>query len=157
MSPFIREYVLKAVETNAVVLSRLLGEIDENSQRWDSKPDPERFSLREIVAHLVDYDEVTRDRFERIIRDGHPELENWDENEAAKHYDARNPKHQLENLLISRTELKAWLEGLSDKEWQMTGTRPKVGEFSVEEGVILFLGHDAYHIEQVTAWLDATK
>jgi uncharacterized damage-inducible protein DinB len=157
MSPFIKEYALKAVETNAVVISRLLSDIDENSQRWDMKPDAERFSLREIVAHLVDYDEVTRARFEHVIREDNPTLEDWDPTEAAKHYDARNPKHQLENLLLSRTELKAWLEGLSAKEWKMTGTRPRVGEFSVEEGVVMFLGHDAYHIEQITAWLEATK
>lgn len=157
MSPFIKDYILKAVETNATVLSRLLSDIDENSQRWDMRPDPERFSLREIIAHLVDYDQVNRDRFERMIRDDHPTLESQDWGEAAKHYDARNPIHQLENLRLSRTELKAWLEGLSDREWKLTGTRPKVGEFSVEEGVILFLGHDAYHIEQVTAWLKATK
>jgi len=157
MTSFVRSYLWRGVESNARVISFLLRDLPEDSLHWDARPDANRFSLREIVAHLVDYDSVTRERFERIIREDKPELPNWDESEATAHYDARNPKHQLENLLVSRQELAVWLEGLSDKEWKRTGSRPGVGEFSVEEGVALMLGHDAYHLEQIAAWLGATR
>jgi len=157
MNAFTHSYLWRGVEFNARVIRFLLHDVPEDSLRWDARPDAERFSLREVVAHLVDYDSVTRERFERILREDKPELPDWDITEAAAHYDARNPKHQLENLLVSRQELSVWLEGLSDKEWKRTGSRPRVGEFSVEEGVALFLGHDAYHLEQIAAWLEATR
>lgn len=156
MTSFTRSYLWRGVESNARVMNFLLRDLPADSPYWDARPDANRFSLREVVAHLVDYDSVSRERFERIIREDKPELPNWDEDEAAQHYDARNPKHQLENLLVSRQELAVWLEGLSDKEWKRTGSRPRVGEFSVEEGVALFLGHDAYHLEQIAAWLGGT-
>jgi len=157
MTSFIHSYLWRSVELNARVIRFLLHDVPEGSPYWDARPDAERFSLREIVAHLVDYDSVTRERFERILREDKPELPEWDVSEAAAHYDARDPKHQLENLLVSRHELSVWLEGLSDKEWKRVGSRPRVGEFSVEEGVALMLGHDAYHLEQIAAWLGAAR
>ena len=109
------------------------------------------------MAHLLDFDSVSRLRFERIIREDKPELDDWDPTEAAAHYAARDPKHQLENLLVSRQELAVWLEGLTDDEWKRTGSRPRVDEFSVEEGAALLLGHDSYHLAQIVEWLSATK
>lgn len=157
MTSFARSYLWRGVEFNARVFNFLLRDLPGDSSRWDARPDAERFSLREVVAHLLDYDSVTRERFERIIRENKPELENWDEDAAATHYNARDPKHQSENLLVSRQELAVWLEGLSDDEWQRVGSRPGVGEFSVEQGTALLLGHDAYHLDQIVAWLEATK
>ena len=157
MTSFAHSYLWRGVEFNARVIGFLLRDLPEDSPHWDARPDAERFSLREVVAHLVDFDSVSRERFERVIREDKPELPDWDEAEAAAHYDARNPKHQLQNLLVSRQELALWLEGLSDKEWKRTGSRPRVGDFSVEEGVALMLGHDAYHLEQIAAWLGGMR
>jgi uncharacterized damage-inducible protein DinB len=156
MSPFVRKnYLAAGVRTNARVFQSLLANLGESDSRWDSKPVEGRFSLREIVAHLVDFDTVSRERFERMIREDKPELPNWNENEAAAHYDTRHPIHQLESLLLSRRELGDWLEGLSQKEWERRATRVNVGEYSVEEGAGLLLAHDAYHLIQIVEWLEA--
>jgi hypothetical protein len=150
-------YIHDALQSNAFVIAQLLRDLPADSPRWDARPDPKRFTLREMVAHLLEFDEVCRERFERMIREDKPELPNWDEDEAAKHYAKREAVHDLEVLQDSRRALAAWLEGLSDKEWQMTGSRPGVGTFSVGEGVALMLGHDAYHLRQAVEWLEATK
>ena len=156
MTPFVRTHYLAAgVRSNARVFQTLLRDVPDGDPRWDSKPVPERFSLREIVAHLVDYDSISRERFEHMIREDNPELSEWDEGEAAAHYDTRNPIHQLESLILSRRELGDWLEGLNEREWQARGTRPKIGEFCVEEGAGLMLAHDAYHLIQVVEWLSS--
>lgn len=155
-SPY-RRYILGALENNAIVLAHLLRDLPADSPRWDVRPDPERFTLREIVAHLADFDMVKRERFERMIREDVPELPNWDEEDTARHYVNRIPSHDIEHLLESRRTLAAWLEGLSDREWACTGIHPILGEFEVKEGVSLILGHDSYHLKQVAEWLDATQ
>ncbi len=157
MSPFVHNYFVAGVQSNARVFSFLLRDLAENDPRWDARPAPDRFSLREIIAHLVDYDTVSRERFERMIREDHPEFPDWDPTEAAAHYQTRNPLNQLESLELSRRELGDWLEGLAADEWTRRAARPKVGEFSVEEGAALMLAHDAYHLIQVVEWLQATK
>ncbi len=152
----IRNYALAALEGNARVLAFLLRDVELGSPRWDARPDPERFTLREIVAHLAEYDEVSRERFEKMIREENPSFPDWDPDQAARHYAQRDPKHQLKLLLESRHELRAWLAGLAEHEWKCLGTRPRVGEFSVEDGVTLLLVHDGYHLEQVVSWLGQT-
>lgn len=153
MSPFVHNYFAKGVQNNAHVFQFLLRDLPEYDERWDAKVEADRFTLREIVAHLVDYDTISRERFERIIREDKPELPDWDPGEAAAHYATRHPLHQIESLLLSRRELGDWLAGLSQKEWERRGTRSNVGEFSVEEGAALMLAHDAYHAEQIVNWL----
>ncbi|HEX9998364.1 MAG TPA: DinB family protein [Abditibacterium sp.] len=156
MTPYIRtNYYASGVRGNARLFEFLLRDLDENDARWDKKVDPARFTLREIVAHLVDYDTICRERFERMIREDNPFSPEWDEGKAAIHYGTRHPKHQLESLLLSRREFGDWLEGLSQEEWERRGTRLKIGEFSVEYGVSLMLAHDAYHLIQIVAWLEA--
>lgn len=153
MTPFIHQYFANSIQSNARVFQFLLRDLGANDSRWDSRPDSERFTLREIVAHLVDYDSVSRERFEQMIRGDQPELADWDPTDAAAHYSTRHPLHGLESLVLSRRELGDWLMGLSEKEWAHTGTRPRVGEFSVEEGAAMVLAHDSYHLAQVVEWL----
>lgn len=153
---YYRRYILGALENNAVVFNYLLRDVSADSPRWDARPDAERFTLREVVAHLLDYDMICRERFERVIREDKPDLPNWDEGQSAEHYAHRDAVGELKLMLESRQTLAAWLEGLSDEEWQRTGSRPGVENFSVFDGVALMLGHDAYHLRQVTEWLEAT-
>ncbi len=154
MTPFVRKnYLAAGVRSNARVFQTLLRELSENDARWDDRPVPDRFSLREIIAHLVDYDTVSRERFERMIREDVPELPLWDVSAAAQHYEMRHPGHQIESLLLSRRELGDWLEGLNDREWSARATRVNFGEYSVEEGAALMLAHDAYHLVQIVEWL----
>ena len=153
MTPFIHRYFVNSIQGNARVFQWMLRDLDANDARWDSRPVAERFSLREVVAHLVDYDSVSRERFERMIREESPEFPLWNPDDAAAHYITRDPLHGVESLLLSRRELGDWLMGLSQKEWKRTATRPQVGEFSVEEGAAFMLAHDSYHLAQVADWL----
>ncbi len=155
MTPFVHQYYANGLQNNARVFQFLLRDLPENDPRWDSRPDLERFSLREVVAHLLDYDTVSRERFEHLIREENPQVPDWDPTDAAAHYATRNPLHQIESLILSRRELSDWLMGLSEKEWARRGARSKVGEFSVEDGAAFVLAHDAYHLAQVVEWLGA--
>ena len=153
-SPFIRRYALLALEGNVRVLEFLLRDLDAASPRWDARPDPERFTLREVVAHLREFDGVNMTRFERMLSEEKPALENWDEGEAALHYSGLDPKQQIAQLQESRRAMLALLQSLALPQWQRTATRPMVGEFSVQDAVTLLLAHDAYHLEQAVEWLE---
>jgi uncharacterized damage-inducible protein DinB len=156
LSPFSRSYVLRGVTGTPAVLRYLLQGLDSNAEIWDFRPDPERFTLREVLAHLADYDEVTIGRFQRFIDEDSPELPNWDENEAvvAGNYAATDPLAKLAQFTASRQKLGEFLAGLSDAEWVRTASRPKVGQYTLEEGVVLLLAHDTYHVQQAAEWLE---
>ena len=152
-SPFIRRYALTALEGNVRVLQFLLRDLDSHSPLWDARPDPERFTLREIVAHLREFDEVNMARFERMLSEEKPALENWDEGQAALRYGGLEPWQQIAQLQGSRRTMRLLLESLAPGQWQRTATRPIVGGFSMQDAVTLLLAHDAYHLEQAVEWL----
>ena len=52
------DYLLSALEGAPDVIAALLDGVPPDDALWDRRPDPERFSLREIVAHLADWDGV---------------------------------------------------------------------------------------------------
>ena len=148
-----QKYALITLEGNAKVYAHLLKDLPEETELWDRRPDETRFTLREIVAHVLDFDTVCRERMEHMIREDNPFLPNWDEDEAARHYSGRNPRHELTNLFESRQTLTAWLEGLAPEEWERTGEHPHFGDFTVRRLLSLMLTHDGYHLRQITEWL----
>ena len=48
-----RIYLISALEGTPDVLNGFLAPLGPEDQRWDFRPDPERFTLREVVAHLA--------------------------------------------------------------------------------------------------------
>lgn len=156
LSPFSRSYVLRGVAGTPAVLRHLLQGFDSNSELWDFRPDPERFSLREVLAHLADFDAVTSGRFQRMLAEASPELPNWDEDEAviSGNYAATDPLEKLAQLTASRKALSEFLTGLGEQDWARTATRPQLGNYTLAEGLVLMLAHDSYHIQQVAEWLE---
>ena len=47
-------YLLLDLESAPEALARLLADVTDPAA-WDRRPDPDRFTLREMVAHLADW------------------------------------------------------------------------------------------------------
>lgn len=155
LSPHIRHYVLQGIYGMPKVIIRLVGSLPDDSPAWDFRPDPERFSLREILAHMADFDEVWLYRGERMMKEDSPELPNWDEDAAVieNNYAAARPGDSLDRLGKNRAFLSGWFKLRDDEDWARSATRPQVGTFTLEDAAVLILAHDAYHIQQITNWL----
>ena len=156
LSPYSRTYITRGVAGTPGVLRHLLQGLDSDAKVWDFRPNPERFTLREVLAHLADYDDVSRERFQRIINEDSPELPNWDEDEAVitGNYAAADPLATLARLAASRQQLGEFLAARAEEDWARTASRPQAGRHTLEEGAILLVAHDTYHVQQVVEWLE---
>jgi uncharacterized damage-inducible protein DinB len=159
MSPHIRHYLLSGIAGLPTILHHLVRGQDPNSPIWDFRPDPERFTLREILAHMSDFDEVWLYRFGRMVAEDGPDLPNWDEAAAVieKNYAAADPVLTQERLAASRAKLCAWLGERAEADWERGATRPQVGAFTIQDAAVLILAHDAYHIQQISNWLELSQ
>lgn len=126
--------------------------------KLDFRPDPQEWSIREILAHLVD-DEmfVMRTRLERIIKEEHPSLASHDEKAW---YRQRNTKRDAINELLSdfstqRIASLGILTLLRDQEWDRTAYHPEYGDFTAEEWVGHWVEHDLVHLRQIEQTLAA--
>lgn len=150
-----REYLLQGLAATPVVVDRLLR--DATPEGYDRRPDPERFTLREALCHLAEWEEVWQGRFRALCEEAHPTLPNRDPDEAAERNDYAHAEvaSQLERFREGRRQLVMQLRELSPEQWQRTGTHAKWGDLTVEALATLVLGHDGYHLRQIVEWLDA--
>jgi uncharacterized damage-inducible protein DinB len=151
----VRQYLLHGLAATPIVLEKLLREATPAD--YDRRPDPERFTLREVVAHLADWEPVWMERLEKIRSEENPILPSYDEGQWAIDHDyARaDVAGRLARFREGRARVIRHLEGLSPEQWERTGQHTQWGALTVATLMMLILGHDGYHLRQTAEWLDA--
>ena len=104
----IRLYLLRGLETTPDLLDRLLGDVSDPAA-YDRRPDPERFTLREVLAHLADWEEVFRRRLRQTLDEDNPKLLGLDEGKLAveRDYAHADPVECRARFRRGRAELLA--------------------------------------------------
>ncbi|MBS1723888.1 MAG: DinB family protein [Armatimonadetes bacterium] len=146
----VRNYLVTGIEGTPAVLKSLFADWREDDARWDERPDPERFTMREMIAHVADWDPIFLQRVSRLRSEDNPMLESVDEGELAKErdYASQSPTQNLRRLEGSRPELVALLRSMSESEWDRVGHRGGIGDVTMFDLVVTILGHDGYHTKQ---------
>ncbi|MES2465161.1 MAG: DinB family protein [Armatimonadota bacterium] len=152
-------YLATSLDNTPATLAALLSHLPAGDIAWETRPDPDRFSLREIVAHLADWEAVWRERFERILNEEKPLLLRPDISQRSeeKGYADADPQECLTRFAEGRSTLTAWLRALPPDAWGRLATLDRMGEMPLEALASLALGHDSYHLRQVTEWRAADQ
>lgn len=151
----VRKYLVDGIAGTPAVLTALLAKIAPGDDLWDARPDPERFTLREAVAHLADWDDIFIRRVERIRDEDHPFLESVDEGRLCeeRNYAAQDGPANLKRLKESHPGLASLLRSLPDEAWERTAHREFVGDVTMAQLAAMILGHDAYHLRQAADYV----
>ncbi|MBC8103579.1 MAG: DinB family protein [Cytophagales bacterium] len=117
----------------------------------DARPDPDRFTLREMLAHVAEWEAIFLQRMERIRAETMPTLPDLDEGQLAieNRYDTLDPAAQQQLFAGRRARTVTFLQSLTPDEWRREGLRPEIGSVSVADIAILMALHDNYHLEQI--------
>lgn len=147
-------YLKEGLAATPVVIDRLLREAAP--EQYDLRPDPERFTLREVMGHLADWEGVWMERAQRILSEENPDLPGYDEGVwAIEHGYARmDVAQQQTRFREGRAKLLALLGRLSAEEWTRTARHSVWGEITLVGLATLALGHDGYHMRQIAQWID---
>ncbi len=150
-----RAELIAALEQTGPALQRLTTGLPDDA--LDFHPGPGEWSIREILAHLVD-DEmyVMRLRMERIIKEDHPHLAPHDEQ---RWYASRNTtRDQLSELLadfsLQRAASLGIIKMLREEDWARQGTQPEYGTFTAEGWLGSWVEHDTVHLRQIESNLE---
>ena len=148
-------YLLIDLESAPDVLGRMLQTVT-NPAVYDFRPDPERFTLREVVAHLADWDKVFLGRMTQTRDAENPTLQGIDEGQVAmdNDYDHLDPAESLARHKENRAALVAFLRTLTPEQWKRTGSHTELGLITLTAQAILVGAHDGYHRQQVVEWLE---
>jgi hypothetical protein len=146
-------YLLLTLELGPRVIRRLLDQLPGG--RLDQRLHPDRFTPREVVAHLADWEPITRERIRTALTAPGTEVPAYDEGQMAvdHRYEESDPWEQAERFARERQVTAELLRGLPPEDWGRSVHHPERGPQSVEDLANLLLGHDLYHIEQLTEYL----
>lgn len=148
-------YLLIDLASAPDVLGRMLDGTDPSV--YDRRPDPDRFTLREVIAHLADWDKVFLGRMTQTRDTENPTLQGIDEGQVAvdNDYAHLDPAESLARYKANRVALVAFLQALTPAQGERAGNHTELGPITLMTQAILAAVHDGYHREQVVAWLNA--
>lgn len=150
-------YLFPGLEAGPRTIQRLIRKID--LELMDVPTHPERFSPRYVVAHLADWEPISRGRMQAAVEAPGSPVPGIDEVVRAKEQGYANwdPHEQAEAFLLRRAETIAFLKSLAPEDWSKTAVHSERGEMTVYDYANMELGHDLYHVIQLCSVLERGK
>ena len=123
------------------------------------RPQPNKWSISEIVCHLADTEIVIGFRLRLILGAPGTPITPFDQDAwvTALHYDKRDARKALEQFRILRETNLALLKTLAPDQWKHVGMHAERGPESIETIVKMTAGHDVNHTRQIDAILAPQK
>jgi uncharacterized damage-inducible protein DinB len=140
---------LEVQRETASTLAKLIKPLsrEELSQRLE----PAKWSIAEILAHLVDTEIVVSWRMRLVIGQSGAALQAVDQDAWAQtlDYSRQDPKVSLETFRVLRANNLRMLQVLPDSVWENYGMHSERGKETVAQIVRMYAGHDLNHVAQV--------
>ena len=115
------------------------------------RPEADQWSIKEILCHLVDIQQLSYARIEKIVVEDNPRIELYDEMKENEERDHRQDDVQqyLAVFLLGRVFILATLNRGGDSIWQRRGQHPVEKDFTIEFILNNILDHERKHFVQI--------
>jgi DinB family protein len=145
--PELLERLRRGAELVAVSITGAAG------SELDYVPEPGKWSIRQIIAHLADAEMVAGMRLRRIIAEENPRIEAFDQNAWATNldYGRRKTSQALETFRRIRGENYELLKDLSPAAFEREGLHSERGAISLKFLLQLIAEHAEQHAAQLRA------
>ncbi|MBC8065775.1 MAG: DinB family protein [Chlorobia bacterium] len=142
-------YLFPGLEFGPRIVEGLVAQIPAG--RYNEKTNPDRFTLREAVAHLADWEPILRSRIAKAIAEPEASIQGIDEGLRAEEmgYKDLDVKVQLVTFATERGITIAYLRSLAAEDWSKAITHNEKGRQTVSDQANQLLGHDLYHIDHL--------
>ena len=142
-------YLLEGLASGPSVVKTLVGRIDP--QHYDTVVSPDSFTVREIVAHLADWEGIWRERAEHGQAQGEGAVQPMDIDERAQsqNYAAWDVAESLAIYQQRREDFVERVRQLTSEGMDRAYRHPVVGPMSAWVHCMMLAGHDLYHIQQL--------
>jgi hypothetical protein len=120
-------------------------------KQLSKRPEPGKWSIKEIVAHLLDGEVVFGARYRLMASHEKPFLSSYDQDAFVERLGVSNAKteHLLQDFAMARAVNLGLLERLPEEAFERIGVHAERGEESLWTLITLCAGHDRVHLGQV--------
>lgn len=124
---------------------------DVAEDRLKRRPQPNKWSVVEIVAHLAEDELVTSWRYRQMIETPGCALAGFDQElwQRLGRYETWSMDEALSMFRSLRQSNLRMLEKLSAEQWDAFGVHAERGRISVRDLAAHMTGHDRNHLEQI--------
>lgn len=146
-------YVKVGLQSGPAVICRLAALIP--AADLDRPLSEDRFTPREVVAHLADWEPIMRERIRTGAESPGSTIVAYDEGQMAidNKYSETDIEEQGRIFGEERAKTVAYVGTLTPEQLRNTVMHPQRGVLTTEDWVGMLLGHDMYHVEQLTTYL----
>ncbi len=140
---------IKVQRGTAAKLKKLTHGLTAKELKW--KPEPGKWSIAEITAHLSDVEIVVGWRMRSIAGASGTTTQPFDQDVWASlfQYNNRDVKHSLDVFGVLRENNLAMLKALPRETWENYGMHLERGKETLAHVVRLMAGHDNNHVRQI--------
>lgn len=140
---------LKVQQGTAAKLKKLTRGLTSKQLKW--RPEPGKWSIAQILAHLADAEIVGSWRMRSIVGSDGVTIQPFDQDVWASvfEYGDRDPKQSLEVYRVLRENNLAMLKALPREAWDRHGMHLERGKETIAHLTRMFAGHDVNHTKQV--------
>ncbi|QDU51677.1 DinB family protein [Gimesia panareensis] len=123
----------------------------------NAAPIPGKWSTRQVVCHIADFEPVYADRMKWVIAEDNPPLPGGDPDlfAAKLAYDQRDLEEELQLISAVRNHLGRILKTLEPAQFERMGLHSRDGELSVAALLDRITGHIPHHIKLIQEKRDA--
>ena len=121
------------------------------AERWTRRPEADRWSAGEVLAHLADVEIVTGWRLRSILAQDGVTIQAFDQNAwaAAFKYADADVQESLATFNAARTGLLSLLARVDPVRLSHHGMHAERGRETVSHLIRLYAGHDLNHLTQI--------
>ena len=155
-APFAPRQAAALLGTMPIFLQAEFEAAPEALLRW--RPAPGEWCLLEVVGHLIETEERGfAGRIRTILVEKRPQFTIWDPSAVARERqdEQRDPAELLAELVTRRTSGVAIVEALTAADLDCGGDHPEVGFLTVNDLLHEWIHHDANHLRQMLANVQA--
>ena len=134
------------LEKTPAILETLLRDVSTEILDW--KPAPDRWSITEVLAHLLMIEQLYGDRAKRIVVDNNPTLAKYGEPDET-HLGRKSTNQYLKEFVTLRQANYFFWHGIPSSAATRTGVHPEMGAITLLQLLNELANHDLGHLRQI--------
>ena len=147
---------LDLLQATPGILSGLMIELTDEDARW--KPSPDRFSIAEVLAHLLHSEShCYRMRVDRFLAETRPEFEPDDAQMYLELYRNADPQESFDRFEELRENNIEFLRGIPAGAGERIALHKQYGEVTLAQMLNEWALHDLAHVRQIAELIRARK
>lgn len=119
------------------------------AEQMDARPIPGKWSTRQVICHIADFEPIYADRMKRILAEDRPTFFGGDPDLFAANlaYESRDVEEELQMISAVRNHVARILRTLKPEAFTRTGNHSEDGPVTLEVLLQRITNHIPHHIK----------